>query len=102
MPVVEIRQMNLQKNGERRMSMEELLKGQARIEAQFQDINEKVNRLEDAVWGNGKPGINQRLALIEEHLERIDKWGEIFMKVSLPILLGILLLGITAFIQSVK
>lgn len=102
MPVVEIRQMNLQQNGERRMGMEELLKGQARLEAQFQEIDDKVNRLEDAVWGNGKPGINQRLASMEEHLSRIDKWGEIFMKISLPILLSILLLGITAFIQSVK
>ena len=84
------------------MGMEELLKGQARLEAQFQEMDGKVDRLEDAVWGNGKPGINQRLALIEEHLVRINRWAEIFMKVSIPILLSILLLGITAFIESVK
>lgn len=94
--------LSLQQDGELQMGIAELLKGQERLAEKFKDMDEKVDRLEEAVWGNGKPGINQRLALIEEHLNRIDRWCELFIKVATPIIIGIMLLGITAFVESVR
>ena len=82
------------KTGERRMGMTELLKAQEKLD-------ERVEGLEEAIRGNGKPGINQRLALIEAHLARMDYWGGVLVKVMLPVLLMILALGITAWVQSV-
>lgn len=88
-------------NGEMRMGMEELLKGQARLETQVAEMSDKIDALEKAVWGNGRPGIYERLTSIEDHLQRIDKWGELFMKITVPILMALLLLGATAWVQSV-
>ena len=86
--------MDLRANGERRMGMNELLEAQKRLE-------ERVDELDEAIRGNGKPGINQRLMRIEDSLARMDKWFEIVVKVMLPILLSTLGLGILAWINSV-
>ena len=79
---------------ERRTGMQDLLAAQERME-------EKVEWLEEAIRGNGKPGINQRLALIENHLSRIDYWLGMAVKVLLPVLMSILALGLTGWGQAI-
>lgn len=86
--------MDLTGNGERRMGMNELLEAQKRLEG-------RVDELDEAIRGNGKPGINQRLARIEDTLARMDKWFEIVVKVMIPILLSTFGLGILTLVGSV-
>lgn len=86
---------------ERRMGMEELLQGQARVEEHIKDLCNRVEWLEEAVRGNGKPGLNQRLTSIEDQLKRIEYWGGFCAKIMMPMIGAILLGGITAFIKTV-
>lgn len=86
---------------ERRTGMDELLRGQARLEQQAKTNGDRIEWLEEAIRGNGKPGINHRLMRIEEHVARMDYWAGVLVKVMLPILVAILVLGVTAWIKSV-
>ena len=90
-----------ERDGERRMGMEELLQGQARLEERVGDLCDRVEWLEEAVRGNGKPGLNQRLVSIEEQLKRMEYYGGLCAKIIVPMLGAILLGGITAFIKTV-
>lgn len=86
---------------ELRMGIDELLQGQVRVEEHVKDLCNRVEWLEEAVRGNGKPGLNQRLTSIEEQLKRIEYWGGFCAKIMMPMLGAILLGGITAFIKTV-
>lgn len=86
---------------ERRMGMEELLQGQARLEERVGDLCDRVEWLEEAVRGNGKPGLNQRLVSIEDQLKRMEYYGGICAKIMMPMLGAILLGGVTAYIKMV-
>lgn len=86
---------------ERRQGMDKLLEGQARLEEKVGDLCDRVEWLEEAVRGNGKPGINHRLMRIEEHMVRMDYWAGILVKIMLPILMSTLALGVAAWIKTV-
>ena len=82
-------------SGERRMGMSDLVKAQERIET-------KISSIEDAIWGNGIPGMKAELLLIKEQLSRIDRCISLGVKILTPILIAILFLGITAWVESVR
>ena len=84
-----------------RMGIDELLQGQVRVEEHVKDLCSRVEWLEEAVRGNGKPGINQRLIAMESQLSRIEYGGGFCAKIMMPMIGAILLGGITAFIKTV-
>ena len=87
--------------GERRMGMNEVLTAQKVMTSSIESMEEKVEWLEEAIRGNGKPGINERLALIEARLQSIDRTASLMVKVLMPLLTSVLLLGLGAWVKSV-
>ena len=84
------------------MGMQELLVAQAKTESTLSTIGDKVEMLDEAIRGNGKPGINQRLSMIETHIKRMDYWAGVLVKILLPLLLTTLAFGVTTWVQSVR
>jgi len=57
------------------------------LEEKLNDLNNKINKIDEAIRGNGKEGLNQRMLKIEQIMKIIKT----LLYPSLPILYGLVI-----------
>jgi hypothetical protein len=83
------------------IAMEEDRRAELKIvSARLEDASEKIDKVHDAIYGDGKPGLNVRVTLTEDFIAGVKKWMWVVVGATTSSAIGVIFFLIREIVKE--
>lgn len=80
--------------------LDKVLEMQATQSEAIRGICRSLDVINKTLNGEGRPGMQERVTVLEVRLARVDFWGAVVLKFFGPVLMALLGFGVVAWLQT--